>query len=86
MTEFEKLLAKLDEKGIPWEYARKDKSRAAFPYWSGYTEYVFETAMNGKAIFIFHYNSTKQPKMGTAKMVYRTLLKTQKKRKYEKSA
>ena len=84
MTEFEKLLAKLDEKGIPWEYIRKDKNRAAYPYWSGYTKYVFENAMDGKVVFIFHYNCKKQPKMGTAKKVYRVILKDQKKRKYEK--
>ena len=84
MTELEKLLAKLDEKGIPWEHTRKDKERIAYPYWSGYTEYIFENAMNGKAVFIFHYNCTKTPKMGTAKEVYRIILKTQKKRKFEK--
>ena len=82
MTEFEKLLAKLDKKGIPWEYTRDTTERAAYPYWHGHTEYIFENAMDGKLVFIFHYNCAKQPKMGTAKEVYRIILKTQKKRKY----
>ena len=84
MTEFEKLLAKLDEKGIPWERTRN--KRAAYPYWRRYTRYVFESAMDDTAIFLFAYDDEikKQPIIGNARKIYRIILKAQKKHKFKK--
>ena len=87
MTEFEKLLAKLDKKGIPWEYTRRTKNRAAYPKWRGYTRYIFESAMDDTTIFLFNCDDEieKQPIMGNARKIYRVILKAQKKHKFTKS-